>query len=151
METAEAAMLEIVRDADLVILARYMRVLSGNFVSAFPDRIINIHHSFLPAFVGAAPHRQAHDKGVKLLGATAHSVTAGLDAEFEIVPSFFFMGPFVNGGRFLDEDARGRSASGVGMRGSIEHRGTMASLSYAWDASAGPSRGGVYIAAESLF
>ncbi|MGV7930667.1 MAG: hypothetical protein AB2L13_17480 [Spirochaetota bacterium] len=78
-------------------------------------------------------------------------LTAGLDAEFEIVPSFFFMGPFVNGGRFLDEDARGRSASGVGMRGSIEHRGTMASLSYAWDASAGPSRGGVYIAAESLF
>lgn len=80
METAEAAMLEIVRDADLVVLARYMRVLSGHFVSAFPDRIINIHHSFLPAFVGADPYRQAHDKGVKLIGATAHYVTAELDA-----------------------------------------------------------------------
>jgi hypothetical protein len=78
-------------------------------------------------------------------------LTAGLDAEFEIVPSFLFAGPFVNGGRFLDEDARRRSASGVGLRASIEHRGTMASLSYAWDASAGPSKGGVYIAAESLF
>ncbi|NDY57325.1 formyltetrahydrofolate deformylase [Desulfovibrio sulfodismutans] len=80
MEKAEATMLEIVRDADLVVLARYMRVLSGNFVSAFPDRIINIHHSFLPAFVGADPYRQAHDKGVKLIGATAHYVTAELDA-----------------------------------------------------------------------
>jgi len=78
-------------------------------------------------------------------------LVAGLDAEFEIVPSFFFVGPFVNGGRFLDERERGRSASGVGARASIEYRGTMASISYAWDASAGPSSGGVYIAAESLF
>jgi hypothetical protein len=78
-------------------------------------------------------------------------LVAGLDAEFEIVPSFFFAGPFVNGGRFLDEQERRRSASGVGARASVEYRGTMASVSYAWDASAGPSRGGVYVAAESLF
>ncbi len=80
MASAEAAMLEILTGMDLVVLARYMRVLSGAFVSAFPNRIINIHHSFLPAFVGAAPYRQAHDRGVKLIGATAHYVTEDLDA-----------------------------------------------------------------------
>ncbi len=81
MAGAEAAMLEILgADTDLVVLARYMRVLSGAFVSAYSRRIINIHHSFLPAFVGADPYRQAHDRGVKLIGATAHYVTEELDA-----------------------------------------------------------------------
>jgi formyltetrahydrofolate deformylase len=64
---------------ELVVLARYMRILSPAFVDRWPNRIINIHHSFLPAFVGAEPYRQAHDRGVKVIGATAHYVTAELD------------------------------------------------------------------------
>jgi len=64
---------------DLVVLARYMQILSPEFIARYPQRIINIHHSFLPAFVGAKPHHQAFDRGVKLLGATAHYVTAMLD------------------------------------------------------------------------
>ncbi len=64
---------------ELVVLARYMRILSPGFVAAWPNRIINIHHSFLPAFVGAQPYRQAHERGVKIIGATAHFVTAELD------------------------------------------------------------------------
>jgi formyltetrahydrofolate deformylase len=63
-----------------VVLARYMRVLSERFVGRYPDRIVNIHHSFLPAFAGAAPYRQAFERGVKVIGATAHFVTAELDA-----------------------------------------------------------------------
>lgn len=65
--------------ADFLVLARYMRVLSGDFVAHYPQRIINIHHSFLPAFAGADPYQQAYDKGVKLIGATAHYVTVDLD------------------------------------------------------------------------
>ena len=61
------------------VLARYMQVLSSDFIEHYPNRIINIHHSFLPAFVGADPYQQAYDKGVKLIGATAHYVTAELD------------------------------------------------------------------------
>jgi formyltetrahydrofolate deformylase len=64
---------------DGIILARYMQILSENFVSYFPNKIINIHHSFLPAFVGKNPYQQAYDKGVKLIGATAHYVTKELD------------------------------------------------------------------------
>ncbi|MBI2935638.1 MAG: formyltetrahydrofolate deformylase [Chloroflexi bacterium] len=64
---------------DLVVLARYMRVLSEEFVDRYPSQIINIHHSFLPAFAGASPYRQAHQRGVKIIGATAHYVTAELD------------------------------------------------------------------------
>jgi formyltetrahydrofolate deformylase len=64
---------------ELIVLARYMQILSPDFVERFPTRIINIHHSFLPAFVGASPYRQAHEKGVKLIGATSHYVTADLD------------------------------------------------------------------------
>ncbi len=67
-------------DVDLVVLARYMQILSPKFVHAYPDRIVNIHHSFLPAFVGADPYRRAHDRGVKTIGATAHYVTEDLDA-----------------------------------------------------------------------
>ena len=65
---------------DLVVLARYMQILTPRFVSAYPERIVNIHHSFLPAFVGADPYRRAHDRGVKTIGATAHYVTEDLDA-----------------------------------------------------------------------
>jgi formyltetrahydrofolate deformylase len=65
---------------DYIVLARYMRVLSEPFVARYAGRIVNIHHSFLPAFAGASPYRQAYDRGVKLIGATAHFVTPELDA-----------------------------------------------------------------------
>jgi formyltetrahydrofolate deformylase len=65
---------------DTVVLARYMQVLSPSFLAHYPARIINIHHSFLPAFVGANPYAAAHERGVKLIGATAHYVTEELDA-----------------------------------------------------------------------
>jgi formyltetrahydrofolate deformylase len=64
---------------DLIVLARYMQILSPDFVSRYPNRIINIHHSFLPAFAGARPYHQAHERGVKIIGATAHYVTPELD------------------------------------------------------------------------
>ncbi len=64
---------------DLVVLARYMQVLSSDFVSAYPRQIINVHHSFLPAFTGARPYRAAFERGVKLIGATSHYVTTALD------------------------------------------------------------------------
>ncbi len=64
---------------DLVVLARYMQILSPAFVARYPHRIINVHHSFLPAFVGANPYRQAHERGVKMIGATSHYVTTDLD------------------------------------------------------------------------
>ncbi|HUS23426.1 MAG TPA: formyltetrahydrofolate deformylase [Candidatus Binatia bacterium] len=77
---AEARMLQLLEgQADVVVLARYMRVLSPAFVARWPARLINIHHSFLPAFAGADPYRQAYEHGVKLIGATAHYVTAELD------------------------------------------------------------------------
>lgn len=80
-DEAEAHILELMEgQIDAVILARYMQILSGGFVSRYTGRIINIHHSFLPAFVGADPYRQAHERGVKLIGATAHYVTEELDA-----------------------------------------------------------------------
>ncbi|MBI5518730.1 MAG: formyltetrahydrofolate deformylase [Desulfovibrio sp.] len=80
----EERMLELLANApggpiDLVVLARYMRILSPAFVKRFPQRIINIHHSFLPAFEGADPYRRAAERGVKLIGATAHYVTGRLD------------------------------------------------------------------------
>ena len=76
---AEARLRELLSGVDLIVLARYMQILSAEFVAEFPNRIINIHHSFLPAFVGAKPYHQAHSRGVKLIGATAHYVTAELD------------------------------------------------------------------------
>lgn len=79
-DDAEAAVLKLLgSDIDLIVLARYMQILSAKFVNHFPHRIINIHHSFLPAFAGADPYRQAYEKGVKLIGATSHYVTAELD------------------------------------------------------------------------
>lgn len=77
-EARERALLAEVR-ADVIVLARYMQVLSPGFIDAWPNRIINIHHSFLPAFQGARPYHQAHERGAKLTGATAHYVTTDLD------------------------------------------------------------------------
>jgi formyltetrahydrofolate deformylase len=77
-ETAELALLRRER-VDLIVLARYMQILSARFVAEYPQRIINVHHSFLPAFVGARPYHQAFERGVKLIGATSHYVTEKLD------------------------------------------------------------------------
>jgi formyltetrahydrofolate deformylase len=79
-EQAESAQLALLAGMDLVVLARYMQILSPRFLSEFTAPVINIHHSFLPAFVGADPYQQAAARGVKLIGATAHYVTAELDA-----------------------------------------------------------------------
>jgi len=80
-EAHEMALAEAIErhGPDLVVLARYMRILSGSFVTRWAGRMVNIHHSFLPAFAGASPYRQAHDRGVKVIGATAHFVTGELD------------------------------------------------------------------------
>lgn len=80
-EEHEEKMLEVIKGYDprYVVLAKYMRVLTPNFVAQFPHKIINIHHSFLPAFIGAKPYQQAFDRGVKIIGATAHFVTNDLD------------------------------------------------------------------------
>ncbi len=77
----ESALLHIIQqyNADYLVLAKFMRILSDGFVAKFPNRLINIHHSFLPAFTGSSPYRQAFDRGVKLIGATAHFVTNELD------------------------------------------------------------------------
>jgi formyltetrahydrofolate deformylase len=78
---AEDEQLALLRQrVDLIVLARYMQILSPRFLQEYPQRIINIHHSFLPAFVGAKPYEQAYERGVKLIGATAHYVTEELDA-----------------------------------------------------------------------
>ena len=66
-------------EVDLIVLARYMQILSADFVSNFPNKIINIHHSFLPAFIGGNPYKQAFERGVKMIGATSHFVTNDLD------------------------------------------------------------------------
>lgn len=76
---AYAQINELMQGNDLLVLARYMQILSEEFVAQWEMKIINIHHSFLPAFVGANPYKQAYEKGVKLIGATAHYVTADLD------------------------------------------------------------------------
>ena len=81
-EDHETALLREIRQysPEYVVLARYMRVLSEGAIGHYADQIVNIHHSFLPAFAGASPYKQAHERGVKLIGATAHFVTAELDA-----------------------------------------------------------------------
>jgi formyltetrahydrofolate deformylase len=73
------ALLEMFEKIDYIVLAKYMRILTPNFVERYENRIINIHHSFLPAFVGANPYKQAYDRGVKIIGATAHFVNNNLD------------------------------------------------------------------------
>jgi formyltetrahydrofolate deformylase len=74
-------MIEIIKplNPDLIILAKFMRILTPNFVEAFPEQIVNIHHSFLPAFIGANPYNQADERGVKIIGATSHFVNNDLD------------------------------------------------------------------------
>ncbi len=78
---AEAEQIRIIREhkIDLIVLARYMQIVSNDFVSQFKHQIINIHHSFLPAFIGAKPYHAAFERGVKIIGATSHYVTADLD------------------------------------------------------------------------
>ena len=77
----EAEIVEVLDNLefDYIVLAKYMRILSPEFVHLYPNKIINIHHSFLPAFIGANPYKQAHQRGVKIIGATAHFVTTDLD------------------------------------------------------------------------
>ncbi len=75
----EAGLLKHLGGVDFLVLARYMQILSGNFVRRYPNRIINVHHSFLPAFPGARPYHRAFERGVKLIGATSHYVTEALD------------------------------------------------------------------------
>lgn len=77
----EDAAIELMRanGVDLVVLARYMQILTREFLAAYPNQVINIHHSFLPAFVGSKPYHRAYERGVKLIGATAHYATADLD------------------------------------------------------------------------
>jgi formyltetrahydrofolate deformylase len=78
----EAAELELLKknNINFVVLARYMQILSAGFVKNYPNKVINIHHSFLPAFAGAKPYHAAHQRGVKIIGATSHYVTTDLDA-----------------------------------------------------------------------
>lgn len=78
----EAAQLKLLQenDIDFIVLARYMQIISSYFIKAYPGKIINIHHSFLPAFIGSKPYHAAHARGVKLIGATSHYVTEDLDA-----------------------------------------------------------------------
>jgi formyltetrahydrofolate deformylase len=78
-EGKELEMMQTDYQIDLVILARYMQIISDNFCNTFKHRVINIHHSFLPAFIGGKPYHRAHERGVKLIGATAHYATADLD------------------------------------------------------------------------
>jgi formyltetrahydrofolate deformylase len=79
-QEAERQHLELIADkADVIVLARYMQIVSPQFIAKFSNRIINIHHSFLPAFVGGKPYAQAYNRGVKIIGATAHYVTDELD------------------------------------------------------------------------
>ena len=80
-ETQEQLLLNLMHEHKVtaVVLARYMQILSSNFISHYPNKIINIHHSFLPAFIGAKPYLQAWNKGVKMIGATSHFVTTDLD------------------------------------------------------------------------
>ncbi|UOE93503.1 formyltetrahydrofolate deformylase [Alkalihalobacillus sp. LMS39] len=80
-QEAEAKQIKLIQDHDIdfIVLARYMQILSSDFVHQFPKQIINIHHSFLPAFIGANPYAKAFSRGVKLIGATAHYVTDDLD------------------------------------------------------------------------
>jgi formyltetrahydrofolate deformylase len=79
IEAEQLTLLKETYKVDLVILARYMQIISNKFCDTFPNQVINIHHSFLPAFVGGKPYHRAHERGVKLIGATAHYATADLD------------------------------------------------------------------------
>lgn len=81
-DEVEAAQMALLKDKkiDFIVLARYMQILTDDFIKAYPNKIINIHHSFLPAFIGAKPYHAAYERGVKIIGATSHYVTTELDA-----------------------------------------------------------------------
>ncbi|MEI9886116.1 MAG: formyltetrahydrofolate deformylase [Rhizomicrobium sp.] len=121
----EAALSEIVAEEkiDLVVLARYMQVLSVEMCARMPGRIINIHHSFLPGFKGARPYHRAHERGVKLIGATAHYVTADLDEgpiieqEVERVTHALSAEEFVAAGRDIESRVLARA-----VKWHAEHR-----------------------------
>lgn len=100
VEEEELKLLKEEYNVDLVILARYMQIISDNFCNVFNHQVINIHHSFLPAFIGGKPYHRAHDRGVKLIGATAHYATAELDE-----------GPIIEQVSLTDEDKYGDSFS----------------------------------------
>lgn len=101
-------------DAELIVLARFMQILPDDFCEAYAGRIINIHHSFLPAFIGASPYKQAYERGVKLIGATCHYVTPDLDAgpiieqQVERVQHFHAPGDLVRLGRDCERAALAR-------------------------------------------
>ncbi|MDO5651526.1 MAG: formyltetrahydrofolate deformylase [Moraxella sp.] len=106
---------EVMADNDLLVLARYMQILTPEFVDKWQSCVINIHHSFLPAFVGANPYKQAHDKGVKLIGATAHYVTSELDEgpiieqDVERVSHTFSVNELRELGRKIERDVLARA------------------------------------------
>ncbi|MES2996373.1 MAG: formyltetrahydrofolate deformylase [Verrucomicrobiota bacterium] len=118
-ENSDQGFLEIRRlleaqDVELIVLARFMRILPDSFCRDFAGRIINIHHSFLPAFIGASPYHQAYERGVKLIGATCHYVTPELDAgpiieqEVERVHHFHTPGDLIRLGRNCERTAIAR-------------------------------------------
>lgn len=122
---AEARQLALLREngIDLIVLARYMQILSPDFVKHYPQQIINVHHSFLPAFSGARPHHRAFARGVKLIGATSHYVTDELD-EGPIIEQDVIrishrdqLGDLVQKGRDLEKMVLSRA-----VRWHIEHR-----------------------------
>jgi len=122
---AEHRQCQLLEDAhvDLVILARYMQVLSSEFVERYPLRIINVHHSFLPAFIGSHPYQRAFERGVKLIGATSHYATSSLDEgpiieqEIERVSHRDELDDLIRKGRDLEKITLARA-----MRWHLEHR-----------------------------
>jgi formyltetrahydrofolate deformylase len=121
----EVELVELLRGyaVDLVVLARYMQILGPSVLDAFPSRIINIHHSFLPAFVGARPYHQAQERGVKIIGATAHYATLNLDEgpiiaqDVEPVSHRDSVDDLVRKGRDLETVVLARA-----VRAHVEHR-----------------------------
>ena len=122
---AEAEQIKIIKEhhIDLIVLARYMQIISDDFVSKFKHQIINIHHSFLPAFIGAKPYHAAFERGVKIIGATSHYVTADLDEgpiiEQEIVrvSHVHSVQDFILKGRDLEKVVLARA-----LKAHIEHK-----------------------------
>jgi formyltetrahydrofolate deformylase len=121
----EAKELELLErhQVDLIVLARYMQVLSPSFVARFPNRVINIHHSFLPAFAGGKPYHQAAERGVKLIGATAHYATESLD-EGPIIEQDVIRTTHKDSVRDLIRKGRDveRNVLGRAVRWHLEHR-----------------------------
>jgi formyltetrahydrofolate deformylase len=115
---AERKQLELMKDqVDLVVLARYMQILSPAFVDAYRHRIINIHHSFLPAFVGAKPYERAYERGVKIIGATSHYVTEDLDQgpiieqDVQRVDHHYDIGGLKRVGRYVERTVLARAVN----------------------------------------